>query len=89
MDTLGDHHTKLSRTEKNKYHMVSLYIESKKKERYKWTYLQNGNRLRDLENKLMVTKGEMLWGVEGIYSEFGINIYTLPYIKYIINKDLL
>ena len=31
MDTLGDHHTKLSRTEKSKYHMVSLYMESKKK----------------------------------------------------------
>ena len=52
-------------------------------------YLQNGNRLRDLENKLVVTKGDMLWGVEGIYPEFRINIYTLPYIKYITNKDLL
>ena len=37
MDTLGDYHTKLSQIEKNKYHMVSLYMESKKrkKERYK------------------------------------------------------
>ena len=24
---------------------------------YKWTYLQNRNRLTDIENKLMVTKG--------------------------------
>ena len=30
-----------------------LYVESKKKW-YKWTYLQNRNRLRDLENELMV-----------------------------------
>ena len=25
---------------------------------YKWTYLQNRNRLTDIENKLTVTKGE-------------------------------
>ena len=25
---------------------------------YKWTYLQNGNRITDVENKIMVTKGE-------------------------------
>ena len=34
----------------------------------------------------MVTKGEMLWGVNWA---FGINIYTLLYIKEMINKDLL
>ena len=34
-----------------------LYVESKKK-KYKWTYLQNRNGLTDIENKLMVTKGE-------------------------------
>ena len=26
------------------------------------TYLQNKNRLTDIENKLMVTKGEGSWG---------------------------
>ena len=41
------------------------------------TYLQN--RLTDIENKLMVTKGERKGG--GINWEFGINIYTLLYIK--------
>ena len=34
-----------------------LYVESKKKW-YKWIYLQNRNRLTDLEYKLMVIKGE-------------------------------
>ena len=34
----------------------------------------------------MVTKGE---SGGGINQEFGINIYTLLYIKYITNKDLL
>ena len=31
----------------------------------------------DIENRLMVTKGE----AKGINREYGINIYTLPYIK--------
>ena len=32
------------------------YMCNLKKKWYKWTYLQNRNRLIDLENKLMVTK---------------------------------
>ena len=36
-----------------------LYMESKK--RIQWTYLQNRNWLTDFE-RLMVTKGDMLWG---------------------------
>ena len=38
-------------------------------------YLQNGNRLIDLENKFMVSKGER-WEA-GVDYEVGINIYTL------------
>ena len=41
-----------------------LQVESKNIYIYKWTYLQNRNRLTDIENKLMVTKEEM--GREGI-----------------------
>ena len=37
------------------------------------------NRPTDIENKLTVTKGER--GGVGINQEFGINIYTLRYIK--------
>ena len=37
-----------------------LYVEPKKW--YKWIYIQNKNRLIDIENKLMVTKGERLEG---------------------------
>ena len=33
-----------------------LYVESKKE--YKWTYLQNRNRLTNIGKKLTVTKGE-------------------------------
>ena len=46
----------------------------------------NRNRHTDIENKFMVTKGER----EGrINYEFGIDIYTLIYIKEVTNKDLL
>ena len=44
-------------------------------------------RLTDLENKRMVTGGEV-WG-EGIFREFGINTSTLLCLKWITNKDLL
>ena len=30
----------------------------KKKKWYKWTYLQNRNRLTDIENKFIITKGD-------------------------------
>ena len=36
----------------------------------------------------MVTKGES-GGCGGIDWEFGINIYTLPCLRHITNKDLL
>ena len=40
--------------------------------------MQNRNRPTDIENKLMVTKGEGERDKLGV----GINIYTLLYIKY-------
>ena len=44
------------------------------------------DRLTGFKNKFMVTKSERLRG--GINQEFGINTYTLLYIKQIINKDI-
>ena len=38
---------------------------------YKWTYSQNRNRLIDIENKFMVTRGESVGG--GINQEFGVD----------------
>ena len=49
--------------------------------------LQNRKRLTDLENKLMVARGE--GRREGIVREFGMDMYTLLYLKRITNKDLL
>ena len=53
----------------------------------KISWLQNRNRFPDLENELMVTRGESCG--EGIVREFGIDMYTMLYIKWITNKDLL
>ena len=33
------------------------------KKKYKWTYLQNRNKLTDIENKLMATKEKDILGV--------------------------
>ena len=36
-----------------------LHMESKKKKRYKWTYIQNWDTVTDVANKLTVTQGKM------------------------------
>ena len=46
---------------------------------YKGTYLQNRNRVTDVENQLMVTREERRWG--GINWKIGTDIYTVLYIK--------
>ena len=53
--------------DKDKYDMLSLiYVKSKK--RYKWAYIQNRSKPTDVENKVIVTKGEegryklSIWG---------------------------
>ena len=46
-----------------------LHVDSKM--RHKWIYLQNRNRLTDIENRLVVSNGEGVWG--GMGWEFGIN----------------
>ena len=42
---------------------------------------------KQTQTKLMITQGEMLW--EGIKSELGIDIYTLLYMEWMSNKNLL
>ena len=54
---------------------------------YKLTYWQNRNKLTNLENELKVTMVDRLWG--GIVKEFGIDMYTLLYLRLITTKDLL
>ena len=55
MDGSRDYHTKWSKSEKDKYHITYMWNLRKW---YKWTYLQNRNRLTDIENKFMATKAE-------------------------------
>ena len=64
MDGLRDYHTKGSKSDRERQISYITYMWNLKK-RYKWTYLQNRNRLTDVENTLMVTKGER-WGDGGI-----------------------
>ena len=45
--------------------------------------LQNRNRLADSKNELMVAGGK------GIVREFGMDMYTLLYLKWITNKNLV
>ena len=61
-----------------------LHVESKI--RHKWTYLQNRNRLTDIENRLVVAKGEA--GGGRMNWECGISRGKLVYIGCINNKVL-
>ena len=69
--------SEVSQTEKEKYCMTSLYM---------WNLKRNDtNELSyktDLENDLTVSWGRM---GEGIVKEFGINKYTLLYLKWRTN----
>ena len=67
--------SEVHQTEKDKYDITYMWILRKW---YTWTYLQNRNRVTDVENKLMVTKGERGGGINW---EIGIDTYTLLYIK--------
>ena len=58
MDGPRDYHTKWSKPDRKRqisYDTTSMWTL---KRGYKWTYFQNWNRLTDIENKLMVTKGK-------------------------------
>ena len=59
--------------------IIWYHLDAEFKKRYKWTCVQKRHRLTDVENKLMVTKGEGAAG--GINWELEMNRYTLLYIK--------
>ena len=86
MDGTTDYHTKWSKSERERQIPYDItYVESKIW--HKWTYLWNRNRLTDIENRLVVAKGE---GVgRGMEWEFGISRCKLLYIGWINNKVLL
>ena len=71
--------SEVSQTEKDGYHDITcMWNLKKKKNGTTGTYLQNENRVTNVEKKLTVTKGEI---ERGINWEIGIDIYTQLYIK--------
>ena len=76
--------SEVSQKVKDKYH-ISLMVESKIQN--KWTYIQNRNRLTDIENRLVVDNGEGCGG--GMDGEFGISRCKLFYMWWINHKALL
>ena len=53
-----DDQTKWSKPERERQISYDITYMWNLKKWYKWTYLQNRNRLTDTENKFTVTKGE-------------------------------
>ena len=74
--------SEVSQTEKEKYHIHPLYVESK----MKWHEFAYKTET-DSENEFMVA-GEKD-GREGLVRVFGMVMYTLLYLKWVTNKDLL
>ena len=74
----------LSHTEKDKYDVI-LFIWGILKKWYKWTYLQNRNRLTNIENKFMATKGER-WRSNklGVWDCKVLLFSTRNYIQYLV-----
>ena len=58
MDRAWDCHTRWSKSDTEKQISHDITYMWNLKQWYKWTYLQNRNSLTDIDNKLMVTKGE-------------------------------
>ena len=58
MDGPRDYHTKWSESDRERQISYDITYMWNLKKWYKWSYLQNRNGLTDIENKLMVTKGE-------------------------------
>ena len=58
MNGPGDYHTKWSKSDRERQISHAITYMWNLKKRYKWTDLQIRNRLTDIGNKLMVTKGE-------------------------------
>ena len=55
MDGPGDYHTKWSKSDRERQVSYDIAYMQNLKKWYKWTYLQNRNRLTDLGNELMCT----------------------------------
>ena len=75
MDGPRDYHTRWSKTDRERRISYDIIYMWNLKKWYNWTYIQNRNRPTDIENKLMVTKGEKGGGISWnhIYFKIGCN----------------
>ena len=86
MDGPGAYHTKWSKSDRERQLSYDTTFRWNLNKWYKWTYLQNRKRLTDLEDGLVVARGEES---EGMDWEFGIHIYTLLCVEQMANGNLL
>ena len=83
MDATRDSHTKSERERQIPFDIT--YVESKIW--HKWAYLQNRNRLTDVENRLAVAMGE--GGGSDRNGEFGVGRCKLLHLECISSEVLL
>ena len=57
IDGHRDYHTKWSKSDRERQMSYDITHMWNLKKWYKWTYLQNRNRLTDIKDKLIITKG--------------------------------
>ena len=81
-----DYHSKCSKSDKDKHHMILLICGILKNDTNE--PIQNRNKITDFENKFMITKKEKWWGEETDL-RYGIGICMLLYMEYLVNRDLL
>ena len=82
-----DYHTKSDKEGPTSYGITYMWNLRKW---YKWSYLQNTNRLTDLENELWSVGAEGRNRAGGrIVRKFVIALCTLPHLKWITSKDPL
>ena len=73
-----DYHTNWSKSGRERQMSYDIAYMWKLKKWYKWTYLQNQNRLIDLENELVVTSEGRVRGGGGIVESLRLT-YTNYY----------
>ena len=56
MDGPRDYHTEWSKSDKERQILCDIAYMCNLKKGYKWTYIQNRNRVTSVENKLMVSR---------------------------------
>ena len=81
-----DCHTEWGKSDRERQISYNITYVWNPEKWHRWIYLQNGNRVTDVKNKLKVTSGR---GRSGIEWEIRTDIHTALYIKWITDKNLL